>query len=172
MSSIRSPPTGRGQEDDEDRKERGVYDSNLIPYRIDRQLIGLAGPDYNTIVSCGLPFEPEDCRYGESRISGQFRPVPVVCAGVLACHRHSPWGEWIVMATQRARGGPNDLDSFAQEFVQIEQLHLDARNPRIEELGEDLDEEKILEVLWREYSVDEVAMSQVDPIIRTAVRLK
>ena len=48
------------------------------------------------------------------------------------------------MTTQRARGGPNELNPFAQEFVQIEQLHLDARNPRIEELGEDLDEEKIL----------------------------
>ena len=63
------------------------------------------------------------------------------------------------MATQRARGGPNELNSFAPEIVPIEQLHLDARNPRIEELGEDLDEEKILEILWREYSVDEVAMS-------------
>ncbi len=63
------------------------------------------------------------------------------------------------MATQRARGGPSELNSFAPEFVPIEQLHLDARNPRIQELGEDLGEEKILEVLWREYSVDEVAMS-------------
>ena len=63
------------------------------------------------------------------------------------------------MATQRARGGLGGLESFTPEFLPIDQLHLDARNPRIQEVGEGLSEERILEVLWREYSVDEVAMS-------------
>ena len=39
-----------------------------IPYRIDRRLTGLAGPDYDATISFGLPFEPEDCQYGESRM--------------------------------------------------------------------------------------------------------
>lgn len=63
------------------------------------------------------------------------------------------------MATQVALGETNEQNAFTTDFVPIEQLHLDARNPRIEELGEDLSQERILELLWREYSVDEVAMS-------------
>ena len=63
------------------------------------------------------------------------------------------------MATQHTRDWLGEPQSFDREFVPIEQLHLDARNPRILGLGEDLSEERILEVLWREYSVDEVAMS-------------
>ena len=34
---------------------------------IDRRLTGLAGPGYHAIISIGLPFEPEDSQYGESR---------------------------------------------------------------------------------------------------------
>lgn len=45
------------------------------------------------------------------------------------------------------------------ELVSVDELHLDAKNPRIQELGTDLTEPQILEVLWREYSVDEVALS-------------
>ena len=63
------------------------------------------------------------------------------------------------MATQRTSGGSGEQQSFVPEFVAIEQLHLDAKNPRIQEIGKDLSEERILKVLWREYSVDEVAMS-------------
>ena len=63
------------------------------------------------------------------------------------------------MPTQRTQGGSSEQRSFVLESVAIEQLHLDAKNPRIQELGDDLSEEKILEVLWREYSVDEVAIS-------------
>ena len=63
------------------------------------------------------------------------------------------------MTTQHTRDWLGEQQSFDQELVPIEQLHLDARNPRILELGEDLNEERILEALWREYSVDEVAMS-------------
>ena len=32
-----------------------------------RRLNGLAGPDYDDTISFGLPIEPEDCQYGESR---------------------------------------------------------------------------------------------------------
>ena len=44
-----------------------VHGENRIPYRIDRSLTGLAGPDYDATISFGLPFEPEDSQYGESR---------------------------------------------------------------------------------------------------------
>ena len=44
-----------------------VHGKNRIPYRIDRRLTGLAGPDYAATISFGLPYEPEDSQYGESR---------------------------------------------------------------------------------------------------------
>ena len=44
-----------------------VHGKNRIPYWIDRSLTGLAGPDYDATISFGLPFEPEDSQYGESR---------------------------------------------------------------------------------------------------------
>ena len=43
--------------------------------------------------------------------------------------------------------------------MRIEDLHLDANNPRIQRVGDDLDQDEILRILWREYSVEEVAMS-------------
>ena len=46
-----------------------VHGKNRIPYWIDRRLTGLAGPEYDATISFGLPFESEDCPYGESRIS-------------------------------------------------------------------------------------------------------
>ena len=45
-----------------------VHGKNRIPYRIDRRLTGLAGPDNDATISFGLPFEPEDPQYGKSRI--------------------------------------------------------------------------------------------------------
>ena len=45
-----------------------VHGKNRIPYWIDRRLTGLAGPDYDATISFGLPFQSEDCQYGESRI--------------------------------------------------------------------------------------------------------
>ena len=45
-----------------------VHGENRIPYWIDRSLTGLAGPDYDATISFGLPFELEDCPYGESRL--------------------------------------------------------------------------------------------------------
>ena len=45
-----------------------VHGKNRIPYWIDRRLPGLAGPEYHAIISFGLPIEPEDSQYGESRL--------------------------------------------------------------------------------------------------------
>ena len=56
-----------------------VHVKNRIPYWIDRSLTGLAGPDYDASISIGLPFEPEDSRYGEYRL----RALPV--------HKHGGW---------------------------------------------------------------------------------
>ena len=50
-----------------------VHGENRIPYWIDRRLPGLAGPEYHAIISFGLPIEPEDSQYGESRSSGTLR---------------------------------------------------------------------------------------------------
>ena len=47
-----------------------VHGKNRIPYRIDRRLTGLAGPEYAATISVGLPFESEDCQNGESRLRG------------------------------------------------------------------------------------------------------
>ena len=46
-----------------------VHGKKRIPYWIDRRLTGLAGPDYDAIISFGLPFEPEDSQYGEYRLT-------------------------------------------------------------------------------------------------------
>ena len=45
-----------------------VHGKNRIPYRIDRRLTGLAGPDYDATILFGLPFESEDSRYGKYRV--------------------------------------------------------------------------------------------------------
>ena len=56
------------------RRQRGtrsmVHGKKRIPYRIDRRLTGLAGPEYHAIISFGLPIEPEDSQYGEYRVDG------------------------------------------------------------------------------------------------------
>ena len=59
-----------------------VHGENRIPYRIDRRLSGLAGPDYDATISFGLPLEPEDSQYGKStlRLFGEIwdtAPGPV-----------------------------------------------------------------------------------------------
>ena len=50
-----------------------VHGENRIPFWIDRRLTGLAGPDYAATISFGLPYEPEDSQYGESRLSNVER---------------------------------------------------------------------------------------------------
>ena len=52
-----------------------VHGKNRIPYWIDRSLTGLAGPDYDATISVGLPIEPENSQYGESRLNGPRSPV-------------------------------------------------------------------------------------------------
>ena len=42
-----------------------VHGENRIPYWIDRRLTGLAGPEYDAIISFEPPFESEDSQYGE-----------------------------------------------------------------------------------------------------------
>ena len=54
-----------------------VYDYKRIPYRIDRPLTGLAGPDYDATISFGLPVEPEDSQYGKSRMEELSNPLGV-----------------------------------------------------------------------------------------------
>ena len=52
-----------------------VHGKNRIPYWIDRRLTGLAGREYHATILFGLPIEPEDSQYGESRFNGlAFRP--------------------------------------------------------------------------------------------------
>ena len=61
------------------RTRRVVYDYKRIPYRIDRPLTGLAGPDYGATISFGLPVEPEDSQYGKSRLNGMGHTYSVYC---------------------------------------------------------------------------------------------
>ena len=42
-----------------------VHGKNRIPYRIDRRLTGLAGPESDVTISFGLLSEPEDSQYGK-----------------------------------------------------------------------------------------------------------
>ena len=63
------------------------------------------------------------------------------------------------MTSPRVPTESSSVQRFDPEPVSVDLLSLDPRNPRIQQLGEALDEERILEKLWREYSVDEVAMS-------------
>ena len=51
-----------------------IHGENRIPYWIDRRLIGLAGPDYDTTISFRLASEPEDSQYGKCRTNGVSRP--------------------------------------------------------------------------------------------------
>ena len=65
----------------------------------------------------------------------------------------------------RPRGGCRRMTTktpaelYAPEQVPVAELRLDARNPRIQRTGERLSQDEILNILWREYSVDEVAWS-------------
>ena len=59
-----------------------VHGKNRIPYRIDRRLNDLAGPESDATISFGLPFEPEDSQYGKSRIIWGVFPRCV-------CHTHT-----------------------------------------------------------------------------------
>ena len=60
-------PHWRGARRRQRRTRSIAHGKNRIPYRIDRRLTCLAGPDYDTTISFGLSFEPEDSQYGKSR---------------------------------------------------------------------------------------------------------
>src|SRR2546422_8798344 len=68
------------------------------------------------------------------------------------------------------------LPEGTAEPISVDQLHLDARNPRLVEYSISLKEgqDKILEILWDKVAVDEVAMSiaasgywQYEPLLVT-----
>ena len=63
------------------------------------------------------------------------------------------------MTTPRVFDGSSAQPMPPPEPVSVDHLHLDPKNPRIQQVGEGLDEQRILEILWREYSVEEVALS-------------
>ena len=71
-----------------------VHGKNRIPYRIDRRLTGLAGSEYDAIISFEPPFESEDSQYGEYLL--RFLAVLGMTAGYPGCarnpfHRHKGW---------------------------------------------------------------------------------
>ena len=45
------------------------------------------------------------------------------------------------------------------EYLSVEDLHLDAKNPRIQQVAGALDEQNLLKILWSEFSVEELALS-------------
>ncbi len=63
------------------------------------------------------------------------------------------------MASSPTHATPDEQQPFTPVSLRVNELYLDARNPRIQRVGENLDQEQILKILWEEYSVDEVAMS-------------
>ena len=63
------------------------------------------------------------------------------------------------MTTRSTAGEANEERQFVPEYVSVDELHLDSRNPRIQQIAAGLDQRQILEILWREYSVEEVALS-------------
>ena len=65
-----------------------VHGKNRIPYRIDRKLTSLAGPDYDATISFGLPFEPEDSQYGKYRLRSCHGPrLSVKCGARMGLSR-------------------------------------------------------------------------------------
>ena len=68
-----------------------VHGKSRIPYWIDRRLTGLAGREYHATILFGLPIEPEDSQYGESRVkcplSHSPRPLRFLGVGQYNDHR-------------------------------------------------------------------------------------
>ena len=59
------------------------------------------------------------------------------------------------MTTRPTPTEANGHGQFVPEYVSVDKLHLDSTNPRIQQVGVGLDQQRILELLWREYSVEE-----------------
>ena len=72
-----------------------VHGKNRIPYWIDLRLTSFAGPDDDATISFGLPFEPEDSQYGNSRpLCSAIRIHQVVLLLITARHVRSIWEMW------------------------------------------------------------------------------
>ena len=63
------------------------------------------------------------------------------------------------MASRRSMSGLDKSRDLPSEMISPSTLRLDSNNPRLQRAGHDADEDELLAILWREYSVDEVAMS-------------
>lgn len=63
------------------------------------------------------------------------------------------------MTTRTTLAEGNGSGLLTPEYLPIEELHLDSKNPRISQIDEVLTEDRILEILWSEFSVEEVALS-------------
>jgi len=62
------------------------------------------------------------------------------------------------MTPARPRKG-QDRDDWTPQRIKTSELHFDPKNPRFAELGRDVEEGEVPEVLWKEMSVDELALS-------------
>lgn len=63
------------------------------------------------------------------------------------------------MASRRSAPGLDKGRALSPELISLPVLRLDSNNPRLQQAGRDADQDELLAILWREYSVDEVAMS-------------
>ncbi len=63
------------------------------------------------------------------------------------------------MTTRPTPAEANGRGQFVPAYVSVDKLHLDSKNPRIQQVGEGLNQQQILELLWSEYAVEEVAWS-------------
>ena len=63
------------------------------------------------------------------------------------------------MASRRSAPGLDKGRALSPEPISLPVLRLDSNNPRLQQAGRDADQDELLAILWREYSVDEVAMS-------------
>lgn len=52
-----------------------------------------------------------------------------------------------------------DRERWIPEWIRASEFHFDPSNPRFAELGREVEEEEVLQVLWREMAVDEIALS-------------
>ena len=68
-----------------------LYDCKRISYWIDRRLTGLAVPDYDAAISFGLPFESEDCQYGEYRVNRVAGNYTYLLASIATLILKSHW---------------------------------------------------------------------------------
>ena len=108
-----------------------VHGKNRIPYRIDRRLTGLAGPDYDAPISFGLPLEPEDSQYGKSRLNKvDAALVFVYFLGDATVPRRNPvtregWEAAIGLATHHLGVSTNSRwirENVADVFIDVNDL--------------------------------------------------